>query len=287
MHGWCGSVIQGKDKTGSLRGLSMIIVAERLNAARKTVREAIEERDETLIIREAADQFAAGADIVDINAGAHPDREETDMAWMIDLVQGAVDARISIDSSSSRVILKNIHKLSKTPMINSVSLESKKLAEMRPALTEREADIVALCMDDSGLPKSADQAFDNAVRIVETLEGLGIARQHIFLDPLVQTISADHTKGQMVLSTIGRIHAEIPGVHIICGLSNISYGMPERFLINRTFLTLAVGAGLDAAIIDPLDKKLMTAVAVSEMLLGNDSYCRNYLTQYRKNNIIP
>jgi len=265
----------------------MIIVAERLNAARKAVREAIEKKDETLVITEATDQFAAGADIIDINAGAHPDREEADMAWMIDLVQGAVDSRISIDSSSGRVILKNIHKLTKTPMINSVSLESKKLAEMKPALTEREADIVALCMDDAGLPKTADQAYGNAVQMVQTLEGIGISREHIFLDPLVQTISADHTKGLMVLETIGRIRAEIPGVHIICGLSNISYGMPERFLINRTFLTLAVGAGLDAAIIDPLDKKLTTAAAVSEMLLGKDPYCRNYLTQFRKKNIIP
>ena len=265
----------------------MIIVAERLNAARKAVREAIEKKDETLVITEATDQFAAGADIIDINAGAHPDREEADMAWMIDLVQGAVDSRISIDSSSSRVILKNIHKLTKTPMINSVSLESKKLAEMKPALTEREADIVALCMDDAGLPKTADQAYGNAVQMVQTLEGIGISREHIFLDPLVQTISADHTKGLMVLETIGRIRAEIPGVHIICGLSNISYGMPERFLINRTFLTLAVGAGLDAAIIDPLDKKLTTAAAVSEMLLGKDPYCRNYITQFRQKNIIP
>ncbi len=265
----------------------MIIVAERLNAARKAVREAIEKKDEALVIKEATDQFAAGADIIDINAGAHPDREEADMAWMIDLVQGVVDSRISIDSSSSRVILKNIHKLTKTPMINSVSLESKKLAEMKPALTEREADIVALCMDDAGLPKTADQAYGNAVRMVQTLEGIGISREHIFLDPLVQTISADHTKGLMVLETIGRIRADIPGVHIICGLSNISYGMPERFLINRTFLTLAVGAGLDAAIIDPLDKKLTTAAAVSEMLLGKDPYCRNYLTQFRKKNIIP
>lgn len=265
----------------------MIIVAERINAARKAVREAIEKKDEAHIVKEATEQYAAGAHIIDVNAGAHPDREQADMAWMIDLVQGAVDARISLDSSSSAVILKNIHKLSKMPMINSVSLETKKLAEMRAALTEREADIVALCMDDTGLPVSADQAFGNAVRMVETLEGLGIARGHIFLDPLVQTISADHTKGRMVLETIGRIRAEIPEVHIICGLSNISYGMPERFLINRTFLTLAAGAGLSAAIIDPLDKKLMTAVAVSEMLIGNDPYCRNYLTQYRKSNIIP
>ncbi len=247
----------------------------------------LKRKTKLLIIKEATEQAAAGADIIDVNAGAHPDREETDMTWMIDLVQGAVDTRISLDSSSSSVILKNIHKLAKTPMINSVSLETKKLDEMRPALTEREADIVALCMDDTGLPKSADQAYDNAVRMVKTLEGLGIAREHIFLDPLVQTISADHTKALMVLETIGRIRADIQGVHIICGLSNISYGMPERFLINRTFLTLAAGAGLDAAIIDPLDKRLTTAVAVTEMLLGKDPYSKSYLTQYRKGTIIP
>jgi cobalamin-dependent methionine synthase I len=264
----------------------MIIVAERLNAARKAIREAIETKNEAHIIKEATDQFAAGADIIDINAGAHPERELDDMGWMIDLVQGAVDARISLDSSSSAVIIKNIHKLKKTPMINSVSLEKKKIEEMKPALIEKEADIVALCMDDAGLPKTADQTYDNAVRIVEFLDKLGISRGHIFLDPLVQTISADHTKGDMVLGVIGRIRKELEGVHIICGLSNISYGMPERFLINRTFLTLAVGAGLDAAIIDPLDAKLMTAVTVTEMLLGKDPYCRNYLTRFRKNVIV-
>ena len=265
----------------------MIIVAERLNAARKAIREAIEKKDQSHIIKEAKDQFDAGADVIDVNAGAHPDREEADMSWMIDLVQSTVDARVSIDSSSSSVILKNIHKVKKTPMINSVSLEKKKLETMSPALTEREADIIALCMDDSGLPKTADQAYENAMRITDTLERLGIKREHIFIDPLVQTISADHTKGIMVLETIRRITRDIAGIHIICGLSNISYGMPERFLINRTFLTLAIGAGLDAAIIDPLDKKLMTAVSVTEMLTGKDPYCKNYLTQFRKNSIVP
>ncbi len=265
----------------------MIIVAERLNAARKSVREAIEKKDEALIVKEAKDQFDTGAQIIDVNAGAHPDREEADMAWMIGLVQGAVDARISIDSSSSAVILKNIHGLKKMPMINSVSLETKKLESMSGVLTEREADIVALCMDDTGLPKSADQTYNNAVRMVQALEKLGIKREHIFLDPLVQTISADHTKAVAVLDTMRRIRKDIEGVHIICGLSNISYGMPERFLINRTFMTLAIEAGLDAAIIDPLDKKLTTAVTVTEMLLGKDPYCRNYLTQFRKKNIVP
>jgi cobalamin-dependent methionine synthase I len=265
----------------------MIIVAERINATRKAVREAVEKKDDAHIVKEAKDQFEAGAAVIDVNAGAHPDREEADMSWMIDLVQGAVDTRISIDSSSSAVIMANIHKLKKTPMINSVSLEKKKLEAMAPALTEREADVIALCMDDSGLPKTADQAFSNAERITEELGRLGIAREHIFIDPLVQTISADHTKGVMVLETIRRIRNRIEGVHVICGLSNISYGMPERFLINRTFLTLAVGAGLDAAIVDPLDKKLMTAIYASEMLVGQDPYCRNYLTEYRKGGIVP
>jgi len=265
----------------------MLIVAERINATRKRIREALENKDAALIAEEAKNQLEAGADYIDVNAGAHPDREVDDMTWMLDVVQDAVDAPIALDSSSSEVILKNIDKVKQTPMINSVTLETKKFDEMKAVIEAREADIVALCMDDSGLPKNSDEAFDNAERLLAALEKLGVKRERIFFDPLIQAVSAEQDKGLIALETIRRIHANLEGVNTVCGLSNISFGLPERFLVNRTFMTLAIGAGLTAAIVDPLDGKLMTSVIVTEMLLGKDNYCKNYMTAFRKKRIVP
>ena len=264
----------------------MIIVAERINATRKDIAKALEEKDGKLIAKEAKDQLDAGADFIDVNAGAHPDTEAADMEWMIGIIEEVIEARISLDSSSSEVLLKNINKVKNTPMINSVTFESDKFEAMRPVIEAREADIVALAIDDRGLPKDADSACDNAGRLVSALEKIGVKRERIFVDPLVQTISADHNNGIIALEAIEKIHEDIEGVNIICGLSNISFGLPMRSLINRGFLTLAIGTGLNAAIADPLDKKLMSAVVVAEMLIGKDEYSRKYLTRYRKKGLI-
>ncbi len=261
----------------------MIIVAERINATRKSIGEAIEKRDSAKIAQEARLQYEAGCDFVDLNAGLHPDSEAEVLEWMIEVVEGVSDdIRISLDSSSVDVLKKNVNKVKNSPMINSVSLESKRFSGMKPILAEREASVVALCMDDKGMPKDAETVFDNAVRLVKELEGLGISRGRIFLDPLVQAVSADSKMGVIALDSMSRIRDGIEGVNIICGLSNISFGLPKRWLINRMFIALAMGAGLNSAIMDPLDKKMMTAITVVEMLLGKDEYCRNFMTQYRK-----
>lgn len=265
----------------------MIIVAERINATRKSIREALEKKDEAFIAKEAKAQFETGADYIDLNAGANLDTETEDLQWMVDVVENAVeDVKIALDSSSSEAIIKTINKVKHTPMINSVSLESKKFEEMKPAVEARECDIIALSLDDEGLPKSSDQAFDNAGRIVAELEKLGVKRERIFVDPLVDPISVDNNNGLKALDTMRRIRDEIEGVNIICGLSNISFGLPERFLVNRTFLTMAIGYGLNAAIADPLDKKLMSAAVVAEMLVGKDKHSRKYLTKFRKKEIV-
>lgn len=263
----------------------MIIVAERINATRKDIRTALENRDEAFIANEAKTQFEAGADYIDLNAAANLNTEVEDLHWMVDVVENVVDARIALDSSSSEVILKTVNKVKNAPMINSVSIETKKFEEMRPVIEARESDIIALSIDDKGLPKTSDQAFDNAGRVIEALEKLGVKRERIFIDPLVEAISVDNNNGLKALDTIKRIRENFEGVNIICGLSNISFGLPERFLVNRTFLAIAISYGLNAAIADPLDKKLMTAAIVAEMLAGKDKHSRNYLTKFRKKEI--
>jgi len=157
---------------------------------------------------------------------------------------------------------------------------------MVPFLKGKDCNIVALCMDDSGMPKSTQDVIDRAGRLVKDLEGIGVKREAIYIDPLIQPISTDGTKGLMAMDAVRGIMGKFPGVHTICGLSNISFGLPQRKIINRTFLTLLMCAGLDAAIIDPLDDTIMAVLKTTEMLMGNDEYCANYLKGVRAGQIV-
>ena len=136
-------------------------------------------------------------------------------------------------------------------------------------------------MDDAGMPASSDDILGRARGLVEELNKIGIPTASIYVDPLVQPISVESNKGVMVLDAVRAIKAEFPEVHITGGLSNISYGLPQRKIINRTFVSLMMVAGMDSAIIDPLDKKIMAAIRTGDMLLGHDDYCMNYLKGVR------
>jgi 5-methyltetrahydrofolate--homocysteine methyltransferase len=137
-------------------------------------------------------------------------------------------------------------------------------------------------MDDTGIPKEKDKIVENAIALVEKLEPLGLNRSGIYLDFLVQPLSVDTENGNLAFDCIETIMAKLAGVHTTCGLSNISYGLPERFLINRTFISIAISKGLDSAIIDPLDKKIMTAILTAEALVGKDEYCSEFIDAKRE-----
>ncbi len=167
-------------------------------------------------------------------------------------------------------------------MINSVTAEKARFERMIPLIQKRECEIVALCMDERGVPKNADQILENARRLVKDLEALGVKRARIYLDPLVQAISLNQRSGLIFLDALERIHQEIEGAQTICGLSNISFALPKRSLINRTFLPFLMKAGLSAALLDPLDGELMGTSKAARLLLGEDKYCREYLRSYRE-----
>jgi 5-methyltetrahydrofolate--homocysteine methyltransferase len=152
---------------------------------------------------------------------------------------------------------------------------------MMPFLDGKECKIIALCMDDAGMPGSFEDILGRGRTLIEELNKIGIPTASIYVDPLVQPISTDTTKGNMVLDAVRAIKAEFPEVHITGGLSNISYGLPQRHIINRTFVTLMMDAGMDSAIIDPLDKKIMATIRTADMLLGHDDYCMNFLKGVR------
>jgi 5-methyltetrahydrofolate--homocysteine methyltransferase len=136
-------------------------------------------------------------------------------------------------------------------------------------------------MDERGIPSEVDVALENADFLVKNLTRLGVPLQSIHLDPMIQPVSVNNKKGALALQTIRRLHQEFPGVRTICGLSNVSFGLPNRFLVNRAFMVLCIGAGLMGAIVDPLDQKMMTSILVAETLVGRDDFCMKYLKANR------
>lgn len=257
------------------------VIGERINTSRKLVQAAVADRDADYIIDDVKKQIEAGADYIDVNAGARIGHETEDMKWLLDIIQPIATVPLTLDSPDPAVLEMAFNMVEKTPMINSISLEKERFDAMMPFLEGKECKVIALCMDDAGMPSSATDIFNRAKTMVKELNKIGIPTASIYVDPLVQPISTDSGKGVMVLSAVRAIKAEFPDVHITGGLSNISYGLPQRKVINRTFVSLMMDAGMDSAIIDPLDIKIMAAIRTSDMLLGHDEFCMNFLKKVR------
>ncbi len=257
------------------------VIGERINTSRKNVQNAVAQRDAAYIIDDVKKQQEAGANFIDVNAGARIGHEEEDMKWLIDTIQPIATVQLCLDSPDPAILEMAYQMVEKTPMINSISLEKDRFDTMIPFLTGKDCKVIALCMDDAGMPSSSDDIVARAVSLVEELNKIGIKTENIYIDPLVQPISTDSTKGTMVLDAVRAIKAKYPEVHITGGLSNISYGLPQRKVINRTFVALMMDAGMDSAIIDPLDVKIMATIKIADMLLGNDNFCGNYLKGVR------
>lgn len=254
-----------------------VIVGERLNTSRKRIREAVLARNEIAIADEARKQWESGATHIDVNAGAPGGNEKEDLAWLVAVVQKSVDAPLCIDSPNPEAILSVLDRLVHRPLINSISLETKRFDALAELVKTHPCDIVGLCMSDGGMPVDDQDIVKRAGLLVEALGRLGVGLERIYIDPLVQPIGANHLNGRMALIAMQSIRRLYPEVHLICGLSNISFGMPRRKEINRVFLTMAMAAGLDSAILDPLDSSLMADLRGARMLLGLDPYCLSYL----------
>jgi 5-methyltetrahydrofolate--homocysteine methyltransferase len=264
----------------------MLIIGERINTSRKAVNEAVECRDAAFIQTDILAQVEAGAYWIDLNAGSRLISEAEDLLWLIKVAEKVVDLPLSLDSSNPQVLVRAIGQVKKRPLLNSITAEQKHFDQMKPVIQERECDIVALCMDDEGPPKTVDKILKNAERLIHDLEILGVTHNRIYLDPLIQPLSINVQSGLIALEAIRLIQKEFPGVHTVCGISNISYCLPGRSPINRVFLGMAMEAGLYAAILDPLDKKVMTHIRVIEMLLGQDDFCLNYIRAFREGKIL-
>ncbi len=259
----------------------MIIVGERINGTRGRVREAVIARDADYISEEAMRQAEAGADYIDVNAGTNPEREVEDLVWLIQTVQSVVDRPVCVDSPNIEALQAGLEVGQGRPLVNSASAESSRMESVLGLVARHGARVVALTLDDAGLPATAEQRISIAQRLVQKAEELGIKRDDIFIDPLARAVALENEQGAAFLDAVAGIKAGLPGVHVICGLSNISFQMPSRRLLNRTFLAMAMARGMDAAIMDPLDGGLMAAVCAGAALLGQDEMCIGYIQAHR------
>jgi 5-methyltetrahydrofolate--homocysteine methyltransferase len=258
----------------------MIIIGEKINASRKTIAEAVENKNSEFIQSVAEAQAAAGAHYIDVNAGTFLEREVDYLPWMVETVQAAVDRPLCLDSPNPKALERALQVHRGEAMINSISLEEDRYNALLPVVSRQPCKVVALCMARASMPVTAEDRIGVAAELIEGLTGNGVAVENIFVDPLVQPVSVDIRMGPAVLDAISGIMTRFPGVQTVCGLSNISYGLPARRLINRHFLSLAVARGLTAAILDPTDAELMAGLLTVRMLLGQDEYCSEFIEAY-------
>lgn len=257
------------------------VIGERINTSRKFVQAAVAQRDAEYIIDDVTKQIQAGASYIDVNAGARIGHETEDMKWLLDTIGPISTIPLCLDSPDPAVLEMAFSMVKEAPMINSISLEKERFDAMMPFLEGKDCKIIALCMDDAGMPNSSQDIIKRGETLVKELNKINIPTASIYIDPLVQPISTDSSKGMMVLDAVRGIKEKFPEIHITGGLSNISYGLPQRKIINRTFVTLMMEAGMDSAIIDPLDDKIMATIKTADMLLGKDDFCMNYLKGVR------
>ncbi|MDH3879042.1 MAG: methyltetrahydrofolate cobalamin methyltransferase [Desulfobacterales bacterium] len=259
----------------------MIIVGELINASRKKIAAAIESQDTETIQTIAKDQHENGANYIDVNAGVFVGKEPEYLQWLTSTVQAAVDTPCCIDSPDPKAIEAALTVHNGTPMINSISLEKERYEALLPIVAGTDFKVVALCMSDKGMPKTTDERMGIANELVNNLVKNNVPVENIYVDPLVQPISTNDNFGVEFLNSIENIIKAFPGIHTVCGLSNISFGLPERKFLNQTFMVMAITRGLDGAIVDPLDKKMMANIVAAEALAGNDEWCSAYLEAYR------
>lgn len=259
----------------------MEIIGEKINGTRQRVAKAIAERDADFIQELARQQAEAGSTWLDVNAGTHPNQEADDLIWLIENVQAAVETPLCLDSANPQALARAIKAVAKTPLINSISAEPERLEGILPLVAEHGCRVIALALDGKKIPETTAARLLIIQKIMEATRAAGVPDERVYIDPLTMTISTNLQSGVIACESIRAIHQEYPQVHFTVGLSNISFGLPARSHINRAFLTLAMAAGLDSAILDPLDRDLRATILATELVLGRDRHCLNYTRAYR------
>ncbi len=265
----------------------MLIVGERINSTREKIQEAIGKRDAAFIIKEASGQLAAGATFIDINCAMTSGDEAQDIDWVLSALQSALPRiNICIDSPNYLAIDKAIsaYKANGSLMINSITAEGSRIDNILPLALKANAKLIALTMNDKGMPDTAEDRVEVARSILDRVKRDGFDPKNLYFDPLIRPIATEPVQAREFLRSIPMI--KDLGANTICGLSNVSFGLPDRKLINSTFLAMAVSAGLDAAILDPTDKLMSSNIRAAIAIVGKDDYCADYINAFRQGSLI-
>lgn len=265
----------------------MLIIGEKINGTLKKTGAAIAARDAGFIQDLAQRQAQAGANYIDINAGTPADHEPDDLVWLIEAVQAVVDVPLCLDSSNPLALKSGMESARQSPLVNSISGEARRLEGILPLVAGRHSSVIALLLDDAGIPPDVDKRVSIAQRILSETRRAGVPDENVYIDPLAIALSTKTEGCLIALETMRTLRAQLPAVRFCVGLSNVSYGLPLRAIINQAFLAQALAAGLDAAILDPLDPGLYDMLLATELVLGRDRFCRNYTRAFRAGKIKP
>jgi 5-methyltetrahydrofolate corrinoid/iron sulfur protein methyltransferase len=261
----------------------MFIIGELINGMYKDIGKAIKEKNKTVIQNCALEQIKAGADALDVNCGPASAKPIEDIQWLVQSIQEVTDKPLALDSSKPQVIESGLKVIKNKVIINSTTADTEKLEIIVPLAKKYNSKIIGLTISSKGIPHNKDQRLELAATIVASCVDQGFPVEDLYLDPIVLPVNVAQSQMKDILESIHefKIISE-PSPKTIVGLSNVSQGSCVRNLINRTFLTMAVSYGLDAAILDPLDKELMDALITAELILNKQIYCDAYLDAYRK-----
>ena len=257
-----------------------VLIGERINpAGKKKLQEALKVGNLEIVRREAIAQAQAGADILDLSVGTFGVDEVALLPQAVQAVMDTVDIPLCLDSTNPEALEAALKVYKGKPLINSVTGEEHSLAKVLPLVKEYGAAVIGLVQDDEGIPKDSERRVAVAHKLVERAEAAGIAREDIVIDCLAFSVGADTSSGPAVIEAIRKIKAEL-GVNLTLGASNVSFGLPDRGLLNNAFVVMAVAAGVTCLIVDVA--KVRPAVVATDLLLGRDKHARRYIEAYRQ-----
>ncbi|MDF1499889.1 MAG: dihydropteroate synthase [Anaerolineales bacterium] len=264
------------------RDFPTVMIGERINpTGRKKVLAALQEGDFSIVKQDAILQVEAGAKILDVNAGVPGADEPELLKQVMQMVMDATDVPLCIDTADPEALRAALEIYEGKPLINSVNGEDKSINAILPLVKEFNAAVIGLCMDDTGIPSTPEDRLAVAEKIITHADKLGIPAEDVIIDPLALTMGSDHNAGRIALETIELV-AEKFGVNITMGVSNISFGLPDREYINSTYLAMAIYAGLTCPITNPLVTEIQTAVQAADLSMGRDEYGSRWIKAYRE-----
>ena len=258
----------------------MILIGEKINGSIPAVAEAIANRDATVIQQRAIAQAEAGAHYIDVCASTDVEVEMEALKWLIDQVQAVCDLPICIDSPNSLSCIEAMKFCNKPGIINSVSMEGDKIDVVFPIIANTQWQCVAL-LCASGIPADAQERLNIFTDIMAKAKLHGIDPSRLHIDPLVEMLCTSPKGIGLVTEVMESIKSQYPTIHITGAVSNISYNLPLRKVLNQSFVTLAIASGMDSAVLDPTNKDLLCTIFATEAMMGQDMYCMNYIRAFK------